>query len=139
MKQGLGLLAVLLALSCGARAETMIDFGDNVAHRLTAHALGAEVAENDSRVAGTRAQLERVAKVTGETPQAVAAACVRTARWFLDVSRTKASPLEMLDALAVLAKSGTPMQDTLRDYVHARRQVAGHGHADALAKLRTGK
>jgi hypothetical protein len=97
------------------------------------HALGNDVAESDARVVRTRGQLEQVAKVTGETPEAVAAACVRTAGWFFDVTRTRATSLEMLDALVKLARAGTPMQDTLREYIQARRQVAGHGHAEALA------
>ena len=142
MKQGLRRLGILLALVAGvagAHAGAMIDVGDNVAYRLTVHGLGNDVAENDTRVVRTRGQLDQVAKITGETPEAVAAACVRTAGWFFDVSRTKASSLEMLDALVKLAKAGTPMQDTLRDYVQARRQVAGHGHAEALAVLAGGK
>lgn len=142
MKKELRLLGLLLALSGGmavAHAGPVGDFGDNVAYRLTVQALGNDVAESDARVVRTRGQLEQVAKVTGETPEAVAAACVRTSGWFFDVTRTKATSLEMLDALVKLAKAGTPMQDSMRDYVQARRQVAGHGHAEALAALAGGK
>lgn len=132
------LVVACLSLSFAALAErparvTVLE-GDNIAYNLVVVSTrGEEIAATDPRVRQTREWLNKVAQTTGEDEKAVAAQCERTARWFFDMTRQKATAIEMLEALARLGKAGTPMQDTLRDYVAARRQTAGKTHAEALA------
>lgn len=134
------LCVALLALSLSAQAErparvTVLE-GDNIALNIVSASLREDVAPNDARVTKARAWLDKAVKTTGEDEKAVAAQCERTSRWFFDLTRTKATALEMLEALATLSKAGTPMQDTMRDYVAARRQTANMSHAEAMAALR---
>ncbi|MBL8489181.1 MAG: hypothetical protein JNM82_00185, partial [Rhodocyclaceae bacterium] len=98
---------------------------DEPARRLAAYEAGQEVAAGDPRVVRFQGQLTQVAKVTGEGEDVIAAACVRTARHVFDVTRSKATPGELLEVLVRHARPGTPMQDTFRDYVAARRNAPG--------------
>lgn len=137
MKRTLAIACLLLSL--GAHAErparvTVLE-GDNLALNLVVASVREDVAPNDARVVQARAWLDKAVKVSGEDEKAVAAQSERTSRWFFDLTRTKATALEMLEALAVLGKAGTPMQDTMRDYVAARRQTANKSHAEAMATL----
>lgn len=131
--------AILLALSFSAAAErparvTVLE-GDNLAQSIVAASLREDVAAGDVRVKQARAWLDKAVAVTGEEEKAVAAFSERTARWFFDISRSRATALEMLEALALLAKPGTTMNDTLRGYIEARRAAAGKSHAEALKAL----
>lgn len=135
----LPLLAAVLLASPVVRAQPstphFVAEGENVAHRLVAFALGAEVAEDDSRVVKAREWLARTAKATGEDERAIAASCVRAARYFLDLTRVRASPLETLEGVASIAKPRLAMSDALMNYVEARRKTAGKSHAEAMAAL----
>jgi hypothetical protein len=126
-----------LAATADPAKVTVLD-GDDVAQRIVAISVGADVAAGDARVVQARAWLDRATKVYGEDAKSVAASCERSARWFFDITRSRASALEMLEALALLAKPGLPMQDAMRNYIEARRAVAGKSHAEALAKLGVG-
>lgn len=136
MKLAIAVLSLLL--SCVAAADpakvTVLD-SDDLARSIVASSLREEVAAADSRVAAARPWLAKAAKTYGVDEKAVAAHCERTARWFFDVTRSRATPLEMLEALALMAKPGVTMEDAMRSYVEARRSTAGKTHAEALAKL----
>jgi hypothetical protein len=141
MKRSLAL--ALLLFSLGATAErparvTVLE-GDNLALNIVAASGREDIAAGDPLVAKARGWLNAAVKSSGEDEKAVAAQCERTSRWFFDLTRTRATTLEMLEALAVLGRAGTPMQDTLRDYVAARRQTADKSHAEAMAALRRTK
>lgn len=109
--------------------------GENLAQRLTAFALRQDVAAGDARVVQTKDWLAKAAKATGEDEKAVAAASVRAAKFFLDLTRMPATPLETLEAVARAAKPGEPMGDVLMHYVEARRAAPGKTHAEALQAL----
>lgn len=138
MKYVTALACLLISLAAAAERParvTVLD-GDNLAYNLVVvSARGEDVAAGDPRVKQARDWLARVAKLSGEDDKAIAAQCERTARWFFDVTRQKATSLEMLEALARLGKPGAPIQDILRDYVAARRETAGKSHAEGLAAL----
>lgn len=138
MKRLFALVCLLLSLSVQAErpARVTVLEGDNLALNIVAASLREDVAPTDARVAKARTWLDKAVKVSGEDEKAVAAQCERTSRWFFDLTRTKATGLEMLEALATFAKAGTPMQDTLRDYVMARRATANMSHAEAMTALR---
>ena len=137
MKRFLLVAALLFAPLAAVQAAPsfILAEGDDVAHRLTAFSLRAEVAANDPRVAQARDWLARAVKATGEEERAIAAACVRTAKYFQDLTRVRATPLETLEALATTAKHGQAMSDVLLAYVETRRKLDGMGHAQALAAL----
>lgn len=136
MKRLLAIAALLLSLGAVAEpAKVTVLESDDLARGIVAASLREEVAAGDPRVAPARDWLAKAAKTYGEDPKAVAAHCERTARWFLDLTRSRATPLEMLEALALLAKPGTTMQDAMRGYIEARRAAPGKTHAEALAKL----
>lgn len=109
--------------------------GDNLARQLTVMSIREDLAENDKRIAQTRAWLDKVVKTTGEDEKAVAATCQRTAKFIIDSTRSRATPLEVLEGLALHVKAGQPMPDTTLAYVNARRQSADKSHAAALAAL----
>lgn len=127
-----------LLLSCAAAADpakvTVLD-GDDLARSIVASSLREDVAAADPRVSAARPWLAKAAKTYGVDEKAVAAHCERAARWFFDVTRSRATPLEMLEALALTAKPGMALEDAMRGYVEARRATAGKTHAEALAKL----
>jgi len=78
-------------------------------------------------------------KNSGESERAVAATCERLARYFFDLTKTRATAQEMLEALATYGRAGKPMQETLADYVKVRRQATGMTHAAAMAAMATGR
>lgn len=136
------LLATLLFSGLAAAQPSTPFFvaeDDNVALRFTAFALRTELAATDARVVRTRDWLTRAAQSTGEDERAVAAACVRAARFFQDLTRQPANALEPLEALARTAKPGEPMGDVLLHYIEARKQAADKSHAAALNALAGGK
>lgn len=128
------LFAVATALQADPARVTVLE-GDNLPLQIVARSVGEDVAAGDARVIQAKGWLAKVTKVTGEDEKAVAAACERTSRWFFDMTRTRATALEMLEAVALLAKPGKTMQDTMVDYVQARRQTADKSHAAALKAL----
>ena len=135
MKAFRGALGTVLA-ALGVAMPVLADAPlDEPARRLAAYEAGQEVAAGDPRVARFQGQLAQVARITGEGEDVIAAACVRTARHVFDVTRSKATPGELLEALVRFARPGVPMQDTLREYVTARRNAPTRGHAEALAAL----
>lgn len=133
------LAAVCLFVSLAAVAEqparvTVLD-GDNLAQNIVAVSLREDVGPADARVKQAQAWLEKVRTATGEEAKSIAAFSERTSRWFFDATRQRATPLEMLEAMALLTKAGKPMQDTLRDYIQARRNAPGKTHAEGLKAL----
>jgi len=136
MKRLIVAAAALFSLAATADpAKVTVLEGDDPARGIVASSLREDVAGGDPSVAAARAWLAKAAKAYGEDQKAVAAHCERTARWFVDMTRTRATPLEMLEALALLVKPGLTMQDAMRGYVEARRATTGKTHAEALAKL----
>ena len=137
MKRFLLAAALLLSTLAAAQPSTpdFVAEGENVARRLAAFALREEVAETDLRVVQTRDWLSRAARLTGEEDRAIAAACVRAARFFQDLTHVRANPLEPLEALAKTTKPGQTMSDVLLAYVEARKRADGRSHAEALAAL----
>lgn len=136
MKRLFALTGLLLSLTVAAEpAKVTVLDGADVAQRIVAVSAREDVAADDARVVQARKWLERASKAYGEDPKAVAASCERTARWFFDITRSHAAAVEMLEALALVAKPGLQMQDVMRDYVQARRETPGKTHAEALAKL----
>lgn len=129
------LLAALSATAVAQSSSVSVDGVEDVAQYLTAVSLKRNVAASDASVVRTRAWLDKVMKVSGEEEKSIAAACERTAHWFFDVTRVRATSLEMLEALVLHGRAGTSIQDTLGNYVSARRQAADNSHAAALAAM----
>jgi hypothetical protein len=137
MKLALLIAAVLLfpGVSLAQKAHVAIVEGEDMARQIVVQSAREDVAADDARVGRARAWLDKVVKVGGESERAVAAACERTARYFFDLTKIRASALEMLEALAIHGRGGKPMQETLADYVKVRRQAAGMTHAAAMAAM----
>jgi hypothetical protein len=136
----LAVTCVVLSIVCvpaGAAKpiESVTEGEGSVAQRLVALSLKQEVSESDARVAATKAQLKAAAQATGETEQAVAAACTRAARFLFDATKAPATSLDVLDGL-LAQKSRAPMSDAIGRYVEARRNASGKTHAEALAALK---
>jgi hypothetical protein len=108
---------------------------DDVAQRLVAMSGGPDVAADDPRVTQTRKLLDKAVKLTHEEPMAIAAACSRYAGHLFDAIHVRATALELLEALTAFGKSGKPMNETLQDYVAARKAAPGKSHVEAMAKL----
>jgi hypothetical protein len=134
-----GLFLILVLLLSGTafaqKAHVAIVEGEDMARQIVVQSLREDVAAEDARVAKARAWLDKAVKTSGEPERAVAAACERTARYFFDLTKTRASALEMLEALATYGRPGRPMQETLADYIKARRQAAGMSHAAGMAAM----
>ena len=107
---------------------------DDAAQRLTAMSVGQDVAADDPRVAQARKLLDKAVKLTHEEPMAIAAACSRYAGHLFDAIHERATPLELLEALATFGKSGKPMNETLQDYVAARKVAPGKRHVEAMTR-----
>jgi hypothetical protein len=138
----LSFLAAALILAGPAlaqKAHVAIVDGEDMARQIVVQSVREDVAADDPRVGKARAWLERAVKTSGEPERAVAAACERTARYFFDLTKTRASALELLEALAAHGRTGKPMQETLADYVKVRRQAAGMTHAAAMAAMAAGR
>jgi len=138
----IGLCAALLSCApCFAEGMDKLgldDPGANLPQRLVEASLNQDVPASDPRVARTKEQLAQVMKATGETEQAVAAACMRNARYIFDVSHQRVSALEVLEALAKYAPPGKPMNDTTQRYFNLRAKEK-LGHAEALKALAAGR
>lgn len=115
--------------------EAVTDHGAGIVQRMVELSLRQEVSATDVRVTQAQSRMNAVTKATGETEQAVAAACTRAARFIFDATKAPATSLDVLDALAV--KGGRrPMNETIGLYVAARRNSAGKTHAEALAGMK---
>ena len=139
MKRPFAIACLLISLAAAAEpAKVTVLESDDLARGIVAASLREEPAAGDARVGQARTWLARAAKAYAEDEKAVAAQCERSARWFFDITRSRATPLEMLEGLAALAKPGLPLQDAMRDYIAVRRATPGKTHAEALAKLGAG-
>ncbi|MEW6165376.1 MAG: hypothetical protein AB1642_09970 [Pseudomonadota bacterium] len=137
MKRLFAAFAAMCALlfSLSAPAADLDDPDLDPALRLTAMAIGSDIRADDPRVARTRDWLSRAMKATGETDgKAIGAACMRLSRYLFDVAKLKASPLEVLEAVAMRAPAGKPLQETTQRYfeLRAKRKL---DHAGAMAAL----
>jgi hypothetical protein len=137
MKLPLLIAAVLLfpGLSLAQKAHVAIVEGEDMARQIVVQSTREDVAADDARVAKTRGWLDKAVRNSGESERAVAAACERSARYFFDLTKTRATAQELLEALATHGRPGKPMQETLSDYIKARRQAAGMTHAAAIAAM----
>lgn len=125
-----------LALAAATPLESVtVDGGESIPQRMVSLAVKQELAATDPRVVRASAQMAKAMKATGETEQAVAAACTRAARFIFDSTKSPATSLDVLDALAEKG-AGRPMSDTIGRYVEARRNAAGKTHAEAMAALK---
>lgn len=125
----------LLALLLVAALVFPAAAADDVARRLAEASFGQTLAENDPRVVQARSQLDKAVNLTHEEPMAVAAACSRYAGHLFDAIHERATPLELLEALAAFGKADRPMNDTLLAYVAARKAAPHRNHAAALTAL----
>ena len=126
------LLALLLAGNLAVAAPPAID-DVNAAQRLTELSAHQDVPANDARVVRTQGLLDQAVKVTGEAPQAIAAACRRYAGHLFDAAHVRAEPVELLEALAQFSAPGVAMNDTLGRYARLRKSRT---HDEALAAMR---
>jgi hypothetical protein len=121
------------------KSHVAIVDGEDMARQIVVQSTREDVAANDARVAKVRGWLDKAVKNSGESERAVAAACERSARYFFDLTKTRATAQELLEALATYGRAGKPLQETLSDYVKARRQAAGMTHAAAMAAMAAGR
>lgn len=141
MKPGIApfLFAALLAGSCSVAFAAASASGGDLAQRLTTLSVADEVPAGDARVAETQKLLDKVVKLTREEPLAVASACQRYVGHLRDAAQIRATPLELLNALAAYGKAGQSMQETLQAYVAARKAAAGRTHEEAMRALAGGR
>lgn len=133
-----GLLAGLSMLS-PVQAQTVVDLGADPAREIASLAAGTprgqELSAKDPRVKQAREWLERAAGATGETEEVVAASAVKLSRYILDAMGVRASPMEVLEAVARFAPVGKPMSETTNAYFQARRSAPNKTHAEAMAAM----
>lgn len=127
------LSACLLALNANAAGLGEPDF--DAAQRLLEASLREDVPANHPRLAKTREQIQRVAKLTGESEQSIAQACMRNARYAFDVARIDVRPHEVLEAAAQFAQPGKPLSETTQRYIDLRVNKK-LDHARALAAFK---
>ena len=138
----LTLIAAALLFSGPAlaqKAHVAIVDGEDMARQIVVQSTREDVPAGDARVAKVRGWLDKAVKNSGESERAIAATCERTARYFFDLTKTRATAQELLEALATYGRAGKPMQETLADYIKARRQAAGMTHAAAMAAMAAGR
>ncbi|MDQ5943099.1 MAG: hypothetical protein QG572_1915, partial [Pseudomonadota bacterium] len=81
----LSCLLPVLAIAAATPLELVTAEGsESIPQRMVALAVKQDVAANDPRVVRARSQMAKAMKATGETEQAVAAACTRAARFIFD-------------------------------------------------------
>lgn len=124
-----------LALAAATPLESVTAGGESIPQRMVSLAAKEDVAASDARVLRAREQMARAMKNTGEAEPAVAAACTRAARFIFDSTKSPATSLEVLDALAEKGR-GRPMSDSIGRYVEARRNAPGKTHAEAMATMK---
>jgi len=140
MRSLLSAAALMLSLFAASAWATnpigeVVDAGDGMAQRMLEMALKTEVAATDPRIVPVRKQLLGVAKASGETEMAVAAACVRAARYLFDADHLPATSVDVLEGLAK-QRGPRALSDLVGAYVAARRNSSGKTHAEALAALK---
>lgn len=128
-------LLLILALASGSAAATSTDA---VALQMTSLSVGHEVAADYPAVTRTRTLLDQVSARYGDDATAIFAACRRYLGHLHDAAQIKATPLELLSALATSGKAGQPINDVLLAYVAARKAAAQRTHAQAMALLAGG-
>lgn len=132
----LSCLLPALAMAAASPLESVtVAGGESVPQRMVSLSVKQDVAVSDPRVVRARSQMAKAVKNTGETEQAVAAACTRAARFIFDSTKSPATSLDVLDALAEKG-AGRPMNESIGVYVEARRNSAGKTHAEAMAALK---
>lgn len=136
--RSLAVLGAALLLTCHAQAAGFGDPEMDVAQRFLEVSLREDIPPNHPRLAQTREQLKRVAKLSGENENAVAQICMRNARFVFDAARIDVRPLEVLDAVAKYAVAGKPLSETTQRYVQLRLQQK-LDHAGAMAQMASGK
>lgn len=127
------LLACLLAFNAHAAG-----FGEpemDAAQRLLEVSLRQDIPENHPRLAKTREQIKRLAKLSGESEQMIAQACMRNARYAFDAARIDVRPHEVLEAAALYAQTGKPVSETTQRYIDLRVNKK-LDHAGALAAFK---
>ena len=128
------LCSMLLAAPVGAQPAP-VDLGTDPAQAVA----GRDLAPNDAKVAQARDWLKKVAGVTGESEEQVAASSMKLARFFFDSLKLRILPIEALEGMAVQAKPGQALSDLTSGYFQARRAAPDMSHAGALANLATKK
>ncbi len=127
------LCACLLAFNANAAGLGEPDY--DAAQRLLEASLREDIPENHPRLAKTREQIKRLAKLSGETEQTVAQACMRNARYAFDAARIDVRPHEVLEAAALYAPAGKPLSETTQRYIDLRvKQKLDHAKALAAFK-----
>lgn len=130
------LVACLCSASLFAAAPAAAqDAAPTVAQRLVTLSGREEPPVGDARVVAAQKQLDKVVKRTGETPESIASACVRTARHLFDAGKIPATPLELLEVLDLHAVAGQPITEPLHRYVAARKTAPTRAHGEAMAAL----
>ncbi|MBI2306656.1 MAG: hypothetical protein HYU78_05075 [Rhodocyclales bacterium] len=124
-----------LALAAASPLESVTATGESIPQRMVSLSVKEDVAASDARVLRAREQMARAIRNTGETEQAVAAACTRAARFIFDSTKSPATSIEVLDALAEKG-AGRAMSDSIGRYVEARRNSPGKTHAEAIAAMK---
>lgn len=106
----------------------------DAARRLLEASLREEITAHHPRLAQTREQLQRLAKLSGESGQAISQACLRNARYAFDAARVDVRPLDVLEAATLHAKAGMPLSETTQRYIELRvkRKL---DHAGALKRM----
>jgi|GEM_PF-3979641 len=127
------LCAALLAFN--VHAAGLGDPDVDPAHRLLEISLREQIPANHPRLAPTREQLQRLAKLSGESEQAIAQSCIRNARYAFDAARVDVRPLEVFEAATLHAKAGKLLSETTQRYVELRVKQK-LDHAKALAALK---
>ncbi len=129
------LLAFALLLLVGSALAGPADMSDNPAQRVASKSVGHELADNDPRVVQAAAWLKQTAAATGDDERQIATTSIRVAHYLYDITKVRAEPLEVLEALAKYGSAGEPLADTSARYVAARRNSPGKTHSEAMAAM----
>jgi len=132
IRRVLFVITMFLAATASAGPATM---GGDPAQRMASMVAGQELAANDPRVVQANSWIKQVAKASGEDESFIATTCMKVAHYLYDITKVRAQPLEVLEALAKYAPPGKPIGDTSARYVAARRASADKTHAAAMAAL----
>lgn len=128
------LCSLLLAAPVGAQPAP-VDLGADPAHAVA----GRDLAVDDAKVVQARGWLKKIAGVTGDSEEQVAASSMKLARFFFDSLKLRILPIEALEGMAVQATPGKALSDLTSGYFQARRTAPDNSHAGALANLATKK
>ena len=120
MKLFLTLLLTTCLLAFNVQAAGFGEPEMDAAQRLLEVSLRQDIPANHPRLAQTREQLQRLARLTGENEQMIAQACMRNARYAFDAARIDVRPHEVLEAAAMYAPAGKPLSETTQRYIDLR-------------------